>query len=35
VFNLNTYMKEFYEENFCYWIPCYEIQYELMNFIEK
>jgi SAM-dependent methyltransferase len=35
VFNLNTYMKEFYEENFCYWLPCYEIQYELMNFIEE
>lgn len=29
LFNLNYYMKEFYEENLCYLIPCYEIKYEL------
>lgn len=28
-FNLNTYMKEFYEEFFCYIFPCYEIKYAL------
>jgi ubiquinone/menaquinone biosynthesis C-methylase UbiE len=27
VFNLNSYMKEFYEENFVYLISCYEIKY--------
>ncbi|MEZ4677697.1 MAG: hypothetical protein R2932_26125 [Caldilineaceae bacterium] len=29
LFNLNTYMRELYEENFCYLIPCYELRYEL------
>uniref|UniRef100_B8HTN7 Methyltransferase type 11 n=1 Tax=Cyanothece sp. (strain PCC 7425 / ATCC 29141) TaxID=395961 RepID=B8HTN7_CYAP4 len=29
VFNLNTYMKEFYEENLCYLFPCYEVKYSL------
>jgi ubiquinone/menaquinone biosynthesis C-methylase UbiE len=29
LFNLNTYMKEFYEENLCYIFPCYEIKYSL------
>ena len=29
VFNFNGYMKEFYEENLCYIIPCYEIKYIL------
>ena len=25
VFNANTYLKEFYEENLCFILPCYEI----------
>lgn len=29
VFNSCTYMKEFYEETFCYLVPCYEIYYKL------
>jgi predicted SAM-dependent methyltransferase len=29
--NLNNYMKEFYEENLCYLIPCYEIKYQLIK----
>jgi SAM-dependent methyltransferase len=29
VFNLNRYMREFYEENCCYLFPCYEIRYTL------
>lgn len=29
IFNLNTYMKEFYEENLCYLFPCYEIRFRL------
>lgn len=29
VFNLNNYMKEFYEENLCYIFPCYEVKYSL------
>ncbi len=29
LFNLNGYMKELYEENFCYLFPCYEIGYSL------
>lgn len=29
LFNSNTYMKEFYEENLCYIFPCYEIKYSL------
>lgn len=29
VFNINRYMMELYEENFCYLIPCYEIRYVL------
>ena len=31
IFNLNRYMMEFYEENFCYIFPCYEIRYELIK----
>ena len=27
--NLNSYIKEFYEENLCYFFPCYEIKYRL------
>ena len=29
IFNSSTFMKEFYEENFCYLFPCYEICYRL------
>lgn len=29
IFNLNTYLKELYEEFFCYLVPCYEIRYTL------
>jgi SAM-dependent methyltransferase len=29
LFNLNRYMQEFYEENLCYLLPCYEIRYLL------
>jgi len=29
VFNLNQYMREFYEENCCYLFPCYEIEFLL------
>jgi ubiquinone/menaquinone biosynthesis C-methylase UbiE len=28
-FNLGGYLAEFYEENLCYLIPCYEVKYEL------
>jgi ubiquinone/menaquinone biosynthesis C-methylase UbiE len=35
IFNLNTYLKEFYEENLCYLIPCYEIRYELLHFVKE
>lgn len=34
IFNLNIFMKELYEENFCYIFPCYEIRY-LLRRIEK
>jgi SAM-dependent methyltransferase len=30
-FNSCTYMKEFYEENFCYLFPCYEVRYILFR----
>lgn len=29
VFNSCTYLKELYEENFCYLFPCYEVSYIL------
>jgi SAM-dependent methyltransferase len=29
IFNSCNYMKELYEENFCYLFPCYEIRYRL------
>lgn len=29
--NLNRYMMEFYEENLCYLVPCYEIRYEMIK----
>jgi len=28
-FNSCTYLKELYEENFCYLFPCYEVRYIL------
>ena len=28
-FNLRPYLKEWYEENACHLIPCYEIAYDL------
>lgn len=27
--NINSFTKELYEEMFCHWFPCYEVQYEL------
>lgn len=29
VFNLTTWLQEFYEENLCYLFPCYEVEYRL------
>ena len=29
IFNSSRYMKEFYEELLCYWIPAYELYFEL------
>lgn len=29
IFNSCTYLKELYEENFCYLFPCYEVRYIL------
>ena len=29
IVNINTYMKEFYEENLTGWISCYQIRFEL------
>ena len=31
IFNLNRYMQELYEENFCYLAPCYEVRYVLLK----
>ena len=31
LFNMNNYMKEFYEENLCYIFPCYEVKYKLIK----
>lgn len=31
LFNLNSYTREFYEENLCYLFPCYEIRYTLQR----
>jgi ubiquinone/menaquinone biosynthesis C-methylase UbiE len=30
-FSFNYYMMEFYEENFCYLFPCYEVEYKLVK----
>ena len=27
IFNATAFLQEFYEENFAYWFPCYEIRY--------
>ena len=29
IVNINNYTRELYEEMFCHWFPCYEVQYEL------
>ena len=29
VFNAGMYLREFYEENLCWLVPCYEVRYEL------
>jgi SAM-dependent methyltransferase len=29
IFNSSRYVKEFYEENLCYLVPCYEVRYLL------
>ena len=29
VFNTSMYVREFYEENLCWFLPCYEVRYEL------
>jgi ubiquinone/menaquinone biosynthesis C-methylase UbiE len=34
-FNSCNYLKEFYEENFCYLFPCYEVRYILRRQGEK
>lgn len=31
IFNSCLYMRELYEENFCYLFPCYEIRYKLIR----
>lgn len=35
IFNSCNYMKELYEENFCYLFPCYEIRYQLRRIHES
>jgi SAM-dependent methyltransferase len=35
IVNLNRYMMEFYEENLCYIVPCYEIRYEMIKKVHK
>lgn len=29
LFNSSDYFQEFYEEHFCYWIPCQEVYFEM------
>lgn len=29
LFNLSRWLQEFYEENFCYLLPCYQLRFEL------
>lgn len=31
VFNINSWMRELYEELFCYIVPCYEIKYNIVK----
>ncbi len=31
IFNISSFTKEFYEENICFIIPCYEVVYVLKN----
>ena len=31
IVNISSYTKELYEEMFCHWFPCYEVQYELQR----
>ena len=31
IFNMSSYLKELYEENFCWIIPCYELRFELVK----
>jgi ubiquinone/menaquinone biosynthesis C-methylase UbiE len=31
IFNYNTFMKEFYEENLCWIFPCYEIKFTIIK----
>jgi hypothetical protein len=31
VVNLNRYFKEYYEENLCWLLPCYELHYEMVR----
>jgi len=31
--NINNYTRELYEEMFCHWFPCYEVQYELRRLV--
>ncbi|HEY0563145.1 MAG TPA: methyltransferase domain-containing protein, partial [Methylophilus sp.] len=33
IFNSCNYMKELYEENFCYLFPCYEVRYTLRRIV--
>lgn len=32
--NISSYTQELYEEMFCHWFPCYEVQYELRRLDE-
>lgn len=29
--NASTWSREFYEENLCWWLPCYEVRFELVR----
>lgn len=34
IVNINNFTRELYEEMFCHWFPCYEVQYELRRLDE-
>lgn len=34
IVNINNYTRELYEEMFCHWCACYEVQYELRRLAE-